>query len=132
MDVDDNDRLVWRENFGRTAPAPAATAAVTDISIAAKEVTEESVSPVSVAAAARDRALFDWPTTAAAAKAEKVKGESRPVGVSSGLIHDLLLAIQSRSLGLRPAEIDSDTAADGSDDAADADEVFAELGADLV
>jgi hypothetical protein len=48
------------------------------------------------------------------------------------LIHDLLLAIQSRSLGLRPAEIDSDTAADGSDDAADADEVFAELGADLV
>jgi hypothetical protein len=132
MDVDDNDRLVWRENFGRTAPAPAATAAVTDISIAAKEVTEESVSPVSVAAAARDRALFDWPTTAAAAKADKVKGERRLAGDSSGLNHDLLLAIQSRSLGLRPAEIDSDTAADGSDDAADADEVFAELGADLV
>jgi hypothetical protein len=132
MDVDDNDRLVWRANFGRTAPPTVATATAAELSTAATEAIVESDSPVLVAAAAREQALFDWPQTAAAAKPEKVKGARWLSAASSALNQDLLITIQGGAIGNQQAEIDFVAAHDGSDETADVDEVFAELGAELI
>jgi hypothetical protein len=126
MDVDQDDYLLWRANFGKTSVL--ATAA----SFAAIDSALESDSPVSVAAAAREQALLDWPTTAAAAKTDKVKGARWLSAATSGVNLDLLLAIQGGAVEYREVEIESDAADDGSGEASDRDEVFAVLGAALI
>jgi hypothetical protein len=134
MDVDDNDRFVWRANFGRASVAAITPASATAASIAESRVSVESVSPVFVAAAARDRALFDWPTTAAAAKAEKVKRISHhnpAVAASTSLDLHAVLVLQRRAAEGRLAEFHAHVAEDSTRDAIQLDEIFAELGAEL-
>jgi hypothetical protein len=140
LDVDDADYGVWRANFGETAAPAVATSVLgfgnsNPAAVANVIVTINNLSPIelaeSVAAAARERALFDWPTTAAAAKAHSLSGETG-LAESAAPDRELLLAFQSAAAGDVAAETDSDEAEDGSDEAAEVDEVFAELGLVLI
>jgi hypothetical protein len=144
MDVDEADYGVWRANFGETAAPPVATsvlgsgdsktAAAANVTVTNNDLSLIERAESVAAAAAREQALFDWPTTAAAAKADKIKAaDSRDSARESSVLNqELLLAIQSSAVGNHEVEVDSDDADDGSDDAADVDEVFAELGLSLI
>ena len=82
---------------------------------------------MSVAAAAREQALFDWPTTAAAAKADKVK--------NAAVVDRHVIAPESRLIPRdskrdatdRQFKIDSDADDRSLDETGESDEIFAEL-----
>ena len=137
MDVDQDDYLVWRANFGRTAAAATSanvlissgSTSTSAIAIAATTSSESSDSVV--AAAAREQALFNWPTTAAAAKADKVKGANwlnTVVADSATMNRQLLLAAQSDLTDDSHREVTISSDSERRAEISYVDDIFTELG----